>query len=425
MYRSAIITTLFNHRDSPYFQNNWQHFIYSLRQRNLLQHLFVCEVLPDNMPSMIDGSNFNHWIVRNNSYLWHKEAALNYLLNNIPSSYDGIIAMDNDIICNNNNWYSDTCNLLSTYVAVQPYSTIEYLLLDTLGIDLIDHGLVDICSTSSTMTGGNPGLLVAYRREYLKHTGGFFDRCFVGGGDVINIAPFYIGTHGIPFNMFNAVTKDTIPDMIDYISKGYQFLKQQTSPYIAFDANHQITHLFHGYWNDRNYTDRYSLLTNLSNASFEQNADHLYDTIEESTQQQLKQFFIDRLSISKQDKPIIVLSSKYTPDSDTVLWTSPNTTIYCYNIKKIRLALHRQQDIGNIEIFINNQLINISQLVESGEQTLSYNDPYCISIECSKSMDAPLDRRELGLFISSINIVSNVSDNTEETWTTYSLTDIL
>jgi len=424
MRKSAIITTLFNHIDNPYFFHNWQKFINSLKQHNLLEHLFVCEVLPQDTQSMIDTSQLNHWTIYNNSYLWHKETAFNYLLSKIPNKYNAIIAMDNDIICKNNDWYDTTCNLLDNYVAVQPYATIEYLLHDNTNIDLIDCGIVNTCQTSSAMTAGNPGLLVAYKKEYLQHMGGFYDRCLVGGGDIINMLPFYVTTHAIPFDIFDMVTNDCVSSVVDYISRGKQFLQQQSCRYINYYSDNSITHLFHGYWSDRNYHNRYKILNTLNlQESFQKNSNQFYEIKQDSVHSQFKDFFHNRLSIFKNNSSIIVCSSKYKTDEDHVFWLKPQTTLSCYNIQNIEIVLNKQQDLGHIEIYINNEAINIETLMNSNQQTLTYSHPSIITINCEKKMQAPLDRRELGLFISSIRIIPTTSMT--DAWDVYKLKNIL
>jgi hypothetical protein len=84
----------------------------------------------------------------------------------------------------------------------------------------------------------------------------------------------------------------------------------------------------------------------------------------------------------------------------------------------------KQQDLGNIKITINNNIINTDELFSNNKQTICFNEPSSIKIDCDKKMFAPGDSRELGLYIESIKIISLNSRKTER-WKNYSLYNVL
>lgn len=418
----AIVTTIFNHQNNPYFLKNWNKFVSHLESQNLLSNLYVCEILPQQTSSMISNLEINHYLVHNNSLIWHKEKAINYLLSKLPTKYDGVIVIDNDVIPLNDEWYSTTQQLLENHIAVQPFDEIQYLLPNNLNIERIDYSLTKVCGSSRIMTEGNPGMIIGYRKDYLDSIGGLYDRAIVGGGDVINILPFFIHTHAIMPKIINIVCEDSVCDMWEYIKRARKTIEQLQATPITHINQSTIQHLYHGLWTHREYETRYSLLKDhliedvciIDNNGF-------YEVIDVNLAQKLTKFFQNRLSLDAQDKPTIVTACKNHAENDHLLWLSPLNTIYFYNIDQLVLTLCRPHDVGNIDIVCNNTPIDTTPLLQEGEQTINLNNPEYIHIHCEKTIEAYPDIRPLGVFIKDIRIIPS----TETELKTYSLFDVL
>lgn len=418
MNQLAILTTAFNHCNNPYFVNNWHKFLSNLTNQKLLEHLFVCEILPIDASSIIDHRDINHWVVRNNSILWHKESGLNYLLDRLPSRYDAVVVIDNDILIHNNEWYTQTLKLLDQHLIVQPYDTINYL-LSNHGVELTNSSAIKKSNNLLLMNDGNPGMMVAYRRSYLDYVGGFYDECLIGGADVVNLAPFFFN---IAWQILDAVCHNSIPNMINYIHKARSLVKKISEPATFLD-NSSISHLFHGYWKYRQYHERYNILKNYStNIDFKRNSLGFYETHNKNAQKQIESFFNQRILYATNNKPIITCSSKYGADSGSVLWLSPQATLNLQNIQQISLTVHNPHDLGSIEISIDNTEINISDLMTHKQQVIvGHNSPQTISISADKVQNLPGDLRELGLLISHIKIISSGSSE----YVDYPLSDVI
>jgi len=132
-------------------------------------HLFVCEITKNDQPRLTPTKN--HFLLLSEDDLWHKECAINFLLKKIPESYTKIIVSDCDLIFNDLGWIKNTSDLLNEYVFVQPYDKIKYLGPVEGSYDSFYAGIVSHMQKSRVVDFGNPGALVAYRRDYLMAVG--------------------------------------------------------------------------------------------------------------------------------------------------------------------------------------------------------------------------------------------------------------
>jgi hypothetical protein len=254
--------------------------------------------------------------------------------------------------------------------------------------------------------------------------GGFFDECLVGGGDVINALPFFSSDSDIlSSNILNMVCPDRINHLINYVSKAKLYLKKHTNNVISFLSNHNIRHLFHGYWKHRRYGDRYSIINSCRmNSIFKKNDLHFYEIIDNEIELKLTNFFNQRLSFNNIDRPIISCSSKYTPDSPHVLWLNPDCFLNIQNINKLKIVLNNPLDAKNINISIDSQIIDTVSLAKNKQQEIFYEKPRYIKINCEKTSDPVMDARELGLYISDIEIMTK---NTGDSFISYPLDQVL
>lgn len=118
--------------------------------------------------------------------LWQKERGLNIAVDQLPSKCRYVLAIDCDVAFSSSS-SEGLCylvpQLLEDWVALQPFSVVDYLALDG---GLI-HSWPSVSSTKGTMfTQGDQvahGNAWAFRRDFIERHR-FYDRFVVGGGDL-------------------------------------------------------------------------------------------------------------------------------------------------------------------------------------------------------------------------------------------------
>jgi hypothetical protein len=428
----AILTTIYNHQNSPLVIKNLNRFIDFIKGCGLSNHLYLCEIIPDESVSDLDIDIGKVFTVHNSSPLWHKESAINFLLKQISNDYKYIVVADNDIILNDDNWHYKTCNLLKNHIMVQCFETIKYVGPDNLGIDKYYEGAVKCSTANNHISDGNPGAFIAYRRDYLSHTGGLFDKCLVGGGDTINIMPFFIDSHYHSIDIFDRVFSDQKIFILDYIEKSKQYISTTKHKKTSYIKNCHATHQYHGMIHDRSYHDRYNLINKLNSKNYiQQNNLGFYSIAnEESSAYDLSKdlgcFFNNRSSDYTNTKPIIYNSNKYSNDNDnSLLWLSGNNCFNFRNINKAKISFKKPHDIKYINMIINGSRIDTKKLLSEGSMVLEISEPLNMIIDSDyiipKQLSLGTDTRELSIYIDNIQITSFDKPDYYQ----YSLADVL
>jgi hypothetical protein len=400
----AIITTVFNHTNNPFFNKNWHEFISFLKKNNLLNDLYVCEILPHGTRSQITSSDYQNHIIYNNYKIWHKECAINYLLDKIPDNYNKVLILDNDISFSNHNWVSNAYDMLDDYILVQLFDSVVYLLHDNSSIDYIDIGMIKNYIQTNNFPEGNPGLALGYDREYLHQNNGLFDSCLVGGGDIVNIAPFITSINDIYDKIPNCTFIDHQPKIKMYIDQAKDFLVKSSKKPYQYLNNNTVFHMFHGYRSYRQYADRFNIINNLMYSDVATKSNKFYQIHNLSFINSCETYFSNRIYSSKETEPLIISSCKYGADSDTVFWLNKNTMLSIYNIKKIKIKIKNKFNFKKYKILINNQEYDAATTIDSGCIIIESYDPKNIQIICEENMIIPPDKRELCFFIQTVEI---------------------
>lgn len=215
----------------------------AFKEENLVLHRYVN---PVNLYQIVEEDETN--------LLWHKEALLNIGISKLPDSCDKVGWIDCDILIPNDEWVTETAELLNDYVVVQPYKTV--------------HVLPSGCTkchdqfATSKMTGAftnhyepqnrlsHYGYMCAYRRSLLQKVGGLFDSCVIGAGDL------YVGS---------AVTGATIEESQLYSRAHYEHYetwRKSVSEIVNGSfrpLSVNIYHLYHGTRKNRQYDTRMSI----------------------------------------------------------------------------------------------------------------------------------------------------------------------
>lgn len=419
MKNLAIITTVFNHTNSPYFLNNWIIFIDYIKKLKLINHLYVCEILPSHHSSLID-DDCNKFIIYNDSSLWHKECGLNYLLSKLPDNYTNVLAIDSDIVFSDDNWYQKTLEALKESIMVQPFEKIIYFQNDEASIDATNISMTKYCSFQNNIKQGNPGLAVAYNRNYLDSVGGFFDGCLIGGGDVVNIIPFFYDTHEILYKILDFTFLDYKIKIINYIDNARKYIKNSKKKSFAYLEKNIAHHMFHGFFSFRQYHNRHQIINSIYSNVVEKN-NYFYKIVDENFEKIYRSFLQKRSFTIKTNKPYIVSTCKYGPDSDNVFWLNEESILYTFNIDKIKIKINNKNNLINLKICCNDKLLNIDELISEGSQILDCENPKNITIESNDSVVLENDERTLSVFIEYIKIF----DKNKNEYINFDLKDIL
>ena len=96
-------------------------------------------------------------------------------LKKLPDKYQYVLVIDNDIIFENTSWYNKILDLLKTNVMIQAFEQLLYLEKNGTDIEKTDRSMTAHAQHMLFINNGNPGMAVAYSRDYLDHMSGLFD----------------------------------------------------------------------------------------------------------------------------------------------------------------------------------------------------------------------------------------------------------
>jgi hypothetical protein len=315
---------------------------------------------------------------------------------------------------------------------VQCFETIKYIGPDGLGMDRYYESTVKFSTLNNHINDGNPGGFIAYRKNYLSYVGGLFDKCLVGGGDTINIVPFFIDSHYISMNIFDRVFSDHKVQILDYIEKSKQFISATNYKKTAYIENCHATHQYHGMIHNRNYHSRYGLINTLNSQNYiEQNNLGFYSFTNKllsnyDLSKDIKGFFDNRSTSYSDTKPIIYNSNKYTSDNNnSILWLSGNNCLNFRNINKAKISFKKPYKIQYINININGSNIDTNNLLLDGHMVIEILEPINMIIDSDyiipQRLSMGTDIRELSIYIDNIQITSADKPDYYE----YPLTDVI
>jgi hypothetical protein len=121
-------------------------------------------------------------VVRELHMVFQKEAALNALVNSLPTEFSKVIICDCDVFFANPDWYAQTSVLLDHFKVVYPYSTAHWT-------DEAGNVSLSRASVGADPNGlwpkwrAHPGFAVGLTRDLWKAANGLFPFYVVGSGD--------------------------------------------------------------------------------------------------------------------------------------------------------------------------------------------------------------------------------------------------
>lgn len=231
--------------------------------------LYTCEVAyGDRAFAITQPDNPHHLQLRTTEDLWHKENALNLLLQRLPLDWQSVAWIDSDVKFLREDIFNETLHLLERYHVVQMWSE-AYDLNSDHEIIQKHHSFVYSWTHNEPMpTGGyyydttghkkvfigHPGYAWAARKEFFNLVGPLPDWGILGSGDA-HFAQSLIGN----------VEKSIHPDMHGTYRDMAFLYQRKALRYINKNIGYvpgALVHAWHGPKVNRRYRDRWKILVN-------------------------------------------------------------------------------------------------------------------------------------------------------------------
>ena len=209
-----------------------------------------------------------------NHVMWHKENAFNYLIKHIPSDTKVVCWVDSDVIFADDNWQDEVYNMIVNK-GVNMVQLFKHCKLLSFKATNKIHNCYDWrtdinelfhCRGTSKrysnrkwgytrrswFLDGAPGYAWAINFDILKTMDGFYDKCILGGGDMIFVHSINNGCN------FYSKHKGYKNSVTTYKTKLNKLLDGK---YGHLDGS--IYHLYHGSYENRQHCSRYDIIKNI------------------------------------------------------------------------------------------------------------------------------------------------------------------
>jgi hypothetical protein len=407
---TAIITTYFNYNKDKKKRELLNKFVKFISDTANIKDLYLCEISATEKSELVDINIPNHYWINNPDQLWHKETAINFLLKKLPNEYTNVVIFDADIELSDSDWLSKTESALESHIMVQPFEYIKYVGPSDSIVDNFYPSITKHMSKHSTIDYGNPGVCIAYNRNYLDAVGGLFDKCILGGGDSINIIPFFLNSF-IKLSIFNRVSLDVRCELLSYLDRCIKFIRDNNAK-ATYIKDCIAIHGFHGPIKNRQYDERYSLLMNSrfddlvykdSNGFYKI---HKHTNLGQIFNDFVASFFSNR-EIWNLDNTFAIFNTNKSGITNDIFWLSDNDYFTFHKIQKVRMHFRKNQDIEYLFMFANNKKIDIGFIDDEcmieidNPKTLNINSDYFVP----KETGAGTDVRRLSIYLTKIEVI--------------------
>jgi hypothetical protein len=221
--------------------------------------LYIVEIAFGDRPFMVtDHGNPRHLQLRTDTELWHKENALNLLVQRLPLDWKYMAWIDADLQFVNTDFAHETIHQLQHYKIVQMFATAANL---GPGEEVISvhKGLMyqylngKITAKSKQYSEfGHPGFAWAIRREAFTQMGGLIDFAILGAGD-----------HHMALAWIGLVDRAFPPKIsAQYQRRLYEF-QSLCEEHIKRNVGYTpgtVLHSWHGSFQNRRYCERWQIL---------------------------------------------------------------------------------------------------------------------------------------------------------------------
>ncbi len=245
----AVVTVYFNPCGYRSRFENYVRFLDSMGRQQI-------DVSTIEITAGLDSSQLTYYpnvtTVQSSSVLWHKERAINRMVELLPAQFSKVAWVDCDLLWPRAGWLAEVSELLEDYPVAQLFS--EIVLERPDGSDGLTRP-----SWAAARAAGDPrvnamppGGAWAARRELFSHFGGLYDRLLSGGADCLTAAAF---------------DEDLNPPLLercnDAVTKDFQRWATPVARYVRGDVgclNCTVRHLWHGERENKQYRERMKTL---------------------------------------------------------------------------------------------------------------------------------------------------------------------
>lgn len=308
---AMIISCYFNYEKSPYRKKAFDIFYKSIKHLN---HRIIECAIGDSEFELIPNDNIQQ--IRTESLLWHKEALLNKIVEELPRKYKYIFWLDADIIFTNKNWQIESVNKLSYFGSndqiIQLFEYCVHMEKDELvpSINLEEHKeqvffksyknrkvwksfASNIKNVRLNQTEnetydlhGHVGFAWGAKREVL-HQVPLYDKALIGGAD-------HIIAHAAAGQIIHPCIAKSFTDDIESVKEWSDKFYKEIGSYKLNYTNGDLYHIWHGDIEKRQYLKRIQDFTKSSKNITEKDDNGLYVNRNIEDENYMKSYFKQR-----------------------------------------------------------------------------------------------------------------------------------
>lgn len=191
----AVVTCYFNFAGYSRPAANLRRFVRQMESLGV--PVYGAELyLAGQKPVMAHDRNWSSVLVSERAIMWQKEKLINHVVSRLPDHFDVVAWIDSDVMLSPSGWVGE-CEAIAKSGEIMLAQLFQYaswtgrdgsiVLRKQSGASwFLKHGLVNggVC---------HYGFAWAASRELVR--GGLYDRCVMGGGDIVNFRGFAIDCH--------------------------------------------------------------------------------------------------------------------------------------------------------------------------------------------------------------------------------------
>ena len=196
----------------------------------------------------VEGADF---VVRSDSVLFHKENLCNLIEARIPRQFTKIAFVDADLVFDCPRWYDRTSRLLDGVDVCQPMGSCHWTNPDGSEYRFRRTSAEILARGERFSHDWHPGFAWAFRRDFYRAIGGFYEFSLVGGGDVV----FVSALEDCPRDRVR-FHNGNIPENATAEYDAYRGRIRDRKPRIGFLEDCGVWHLYHGSIENRLYHER-------------------------------------------------------------------------------------------------------------------------------------------------------------------------
>ena len=264
------------------------YIIQCLKEKNIPYFVIEC-VFKGATPEIPDAT----MVVHSNSYMFYKEQLINKLEKVVPEQYTKLVCLDGDIIFDIPDWVNQISASLNENDLIQPFSEACWLTPDNTKIrsKKPSYALAivnDQLRSPKSIHMFHPGFAWAFKREFFRKIGGFFERAIIGNGDMVFVFNFF--RESLPEYWVRDVgNKFAVETWGEYHAK-----IKAAAPKIGY-IQAKALHIFHGVRQNRQYTTRYKAVSHMLTGKWDDqitvNADGLFEFKNPQISQAVLEYF--------------------------------------------------------------------------------------------------------------------------------------